>query len=349
VSTVLFLLLPVQLLAIVAGIWWASTLDRPASAPRPPVVSTTAVAAERVRVTVRVQLRTAPGPQLVAPGWSGIVTSVALAPGTVIEGGAPALAVDGIERRVCVAAFPLYRPLVPGDAGPDVAVADACLTQAGFPGSRALTGVADDELATRVAALAEVLGAPPGGALEPSWFVWTPTPGWQVASLAAEIGAPAPPAGAPVAIAAASVTDAVGDPDDLRRVAAMAALAPAVLVRASGDDRAVRWDGDLAAAVRALHALGAIEVVDAAFDVVATDLTLELEALLDPADGWVVVPASSVLPADPPCAIVGGDASWSPVVLDEVRDVAGLTYVRGLVAGEEVVVNPQAAGEIGCS
>jgi hypothetical protein len=168
---------------------------------------------ERLPASLAVRLGSAP--QLVAPNWSGLVTE-ATARGIVVSDGTVIGRVDGIQRRVCVSANPLFRTMALGTTGDDVTVLRHCLaTLTGRTAAPAKAATAvDPALVASINQAAAIIGAPANGAFDPSWVLWTPAGGWTLSTVALSVGAPAPAPGADVGIGQApllggtvSVTD----------------------------------------------------------------------------------------------------------------------------------------------
>ncbi len=118
----------------------------------------------------------AEGRAVVAPSWSGVVTSIAVAPGALVESGAVILEVDRVRRVGVATEAPFHRLLAEGDTGSDVRELQMFLAEQGFlvatPNGRfgpqtlrAMQRWAAEDLSPDLA---------DSTAFDPSWVVWLP-------------------------------------------------------------------------------------------------------------------------------------------------------------------------------
>lgn len=153
---------------------------------------------ERLPGLLTMTLATAP--TVKAPSWSGVVTWVATA-GTTVAEGSSLIAINGIQRRVCVGKTPLFRPLTLGDVGDDVVQLRHCLavitrheaTSSGSPRK------VDAALAEQIRQAASAIGAGTTKSFDPGWVLWTSNVDWKLASIDAPVNSVAPSQGTIVA------------------------------------------------------------------------------------------------------------------------------------------------------
>lgn len=149
-----------------------------------------------------------PGPTLVAPAWTGTVTSVLAAPGSVLRSGDALLTVDRVERLILQSDQPFSRSLALGDSGSDVRTLNAALSQLGFAAGGSST--VSTSTVAGIRSLASMLGAPSvePPVFDPTWFIFMPVPDLVVQSLSAQVGAPAPAVGADLLVGKPTITSA---------------------------------------------------------------------------------------------------------------------------------------------
>lgn len=166
------------------------------------------------RTGVVARLRWQDGPTLYAPTWSGTVGAVWVEPGPVRSGDRIA-SIDGVVRLAVHTPQPFFRPLSSGDRGVDVVWLHDVLITFGYLAAAPTDNDRVGPVTRRaIAALAENLGVlEPVEVFDPAWFVWLPTEQLEVATVALRAGAPAPPAGTPVAAGAPELASV-----DLERV-----------------------------------------------------------------------------------------------------------------------------------
>ncbi|RZI95948.1 MAG: hypothetical protein EOO67_01505 [Microbacterium sp.] len=136
---------------------------------------------------------------LTAPAWQGVVTSLGAQPGDRLRTGTRLVQIDEVWRVAAHTAVPIYAP-INGDSS-------ASLKQVGIDLLRQLgylrrAGSWNWDTLRAVRALAGALGVPHADtvdSIDPAWFVWIPDGRLIVASIDAQVGAPAPAFGAPVA------------------------------------------------------------------------------------------------------------------------------------------------------
>lgn len=192
----------VLVIPLAAAAWvFAQPTSLPGTTTRPTVLwgkPVTVSGPESLPGTLTV--KTGPVPTLYAPQWSGLVTAVA-SPGTQITEGTPLVTIDGIARPVCSTQVPFFRPLVLGDAGPDVLGLRHCLdvVLGGTAGGNGSDDTVGGDLVTTINELATKLGARASSVFEPTWFVWAPTFGWSLTAIQAKVGLPVPPFGSELA------------------------------------------------------------------------------------------------------------------------------------------------------
>ncbi|MEN8234182.1 MAG: peptidoglycan-binding domain-containing protein [Actinomycetota bacterium] len=134
---------------------------------------------------------------LVAPPWTGMVTSVAGV--STLRTGSEVAVVDAVVRIAAHTEAPFHRSLKRGHKGSDVAELQTLLSSLGF--------VADDDVGVfgrrteaAVRELSTVLGFERSTRVfDPAWVVWLPQEPFPVADFTLTVGTPAPFAGAVVA------------------------------------------------------------------------------------------------------------------------------------------------------
>jgi len=152
----------------------------------------------------------APGVSLLAPAWSGLVTSVAAKPGAELKSGDEVATISGVRRVAFASAQPFYRPIASGDEGEDVAELHRLLVAMGaLDQEPADPAVATFATTVGIRALAKSLGvAGTVSTFDPGWVVWLPSDPFPLGSLKLQVGQPAPPAGTAIGEAQASLTAA---------------------------------------------------------------------------------------------------------------------------------------------
>lgn len=136
---------------------------------------------------------------LVAPEWSGVVQTIAVAPGHEITNGTEIARINGIQRIAMLTAEPLYRPLSIHATGSDVAALNAFLTSQGFPSNDSDTfgGLT----ATGIRLFSEAIGVSPvTDVFDPGWVLFLNEP-IIVESTSLTTGAPVPTPGEKVVTA----------------------------------------------------------------------------------------------------------------------------------------------------
>lgn len=207
----------------IVGIAWIQSrpdrfdvLDRPVAAA---VVDVTTEDVDEAQPATAIA-HWAPPAQLVAPTWTGVVSSAAPS-GTTLRSGDTVAVVNGITRLVWALDAPFHRPLSSGATGADVGQLQTVLTALGF-----LDGEIDSRFGSATGAavrdLSELLGvSPTTSTFDPNWIVWMPAAEWTIAETKLVVGAPAPTAGTPIVVGPVQLTgfelhnsdDATVDPD----------------------------------------------------------------------------------------------------------------------------------------
>ncbi|MEM9520381.1 MAG: hypothetical protein AAGA37_13745 [Actinomycetota bacterium] len=165
--------------------------------PLPALVSPVLVNDSR-RSAVNVKATFGEAPALLAPSWSGTVTSI---PENLSTDGISSLdivvEIDGISRLAFFSERPFFRPLSRRSVGADVIQLHALLVSMGLMAESHLesdtvgwpTVVGIRELATQLGHSTRV------DDFDPSWVVWLPTPSFDVAEVHLRSGGPAPSPG----------------------------------------------------------------------------------------------------------------------------------------------------------
>ena len=257
------------------------------------------------------------------------VTSVAVKPGVAVSSGDVVVSVDGVDRVAVATAEPFWRRLQRRDAGPDVAMLEAWLAEAGFY-EGPLDGVFGRGLTAAVKAWAESLGVvKPDGVFDPGWVLWLPEDGFVVGEVTLRAGAPVPGAGAPVLVGATPLVEvSLRDQNDRRFVETGEWILEVGEVEVPVVDGAVTGEG-----------LGVLESVLDPEEAFASGRIRRAEPL-----AVVEVPATAVV-ADAEgatCVFVpDGDGFVARGVVLAGGRVSRVDVAEGLEAGGEVLVNPQ--------
>lgn len=289
-------------------------------------------------------------PPAVAPEWSGTVTATPGAVGTPVRQGDPLVEVDGKAVRAIISTKPFYRPLLLGDAGPDVIALRSALREVGRPVES--TGAVDASLA---GTLRSWLGpAGQGVVFSPAQVIWVARPDLVIASDAATIGAPAPAAGSPLLNFEPVAQDA--------RVAGTALLPEvrSASIAIAGHSYPVR-DGVVVLSPKDRAAVGAATAsgtaapgsgtTSGAAAAAATSATLDASLTLHWSVPVFSVATSALLSRrdGSMCVVerrVGAARAVTVGVTASETDI-GMSQVTGLAAGASVVVNPLESGSAG--
>lgn len=289
------------------------------------------------RTNVVAKLEIGDGPALIAPEWSGVVTSVEVSSGDAIATGDPLLSVDRVTRVAVASDMPFHRELGNGSRGRDVEALERLLVALG------LFDEEPDEIFTRTTAMAvrafeSTLGVdPPTGVFSPSLVMWMPTEPLVVGEVLVSVGSPVPGAGSAI-------------------VRAVPRVISAELVTGEGapvsfeGDRVLEVEGREVAIISGGSAI-TDEVAEAIWDsrtplgsdvaggAVMIPATLRLP---EPVEVWAV--ASSAVMVDMEgafsCVWVEDGDALIPIDVTPVGGTLGVTDLRGPLAGLRVLVNP---------
>lgn len=304
---------------------------------RQPVTAGVTKREVRDRQQVSVVLAWEEGAVLRAPGWSGIVTAVYVAPGEKLTQGQKVLAIDGVDRVSFARPWPFYRRLESGDEGPDVALLHELLLTTGF-----IEGLPDDpeffSFATSlaVADFNASLGAPATRVFDPSMVIWLPQTPFAIDTLDLSAGAPAPGPGSVIATGPATLTGAQLASASPAEPLVLEPGVPYILVK--GEARLPFAPAALTLPPESLETLaGLVEPLAERTDA-AIERETALRALAVPSTA-IVANATGGL-----CAWVADASSnpgFRPVAVTLAGSRAGVTdVVSGLSAEDQVLVNP---------
>lgn len=326
VTSVLLIAVPVAFL-----VWLRTSTDERLDALEPdPValVSPVEMRADDKLATVTVTGNWNQPDTLVAPGWQGLVTSVAIESGSAIETGDIIATIDGI-RRVGVASLePFWRTLARGDTGPDVKMLQTHLAVFGL-----YEGDIDDSygrlLEAAVKEWAAELGVhKPDGSFDPAWTAWlTPDP-FQVESVDLQPGSPAPPVGSTIA----------ASPAQLASVALISIDGSAFV--ANGE-----WTLEIQADVfpltegqpteSGLEMLAALLPIDGPPPVARVRLTDPVERLTVPATSVVTTYDGTF------CVYVQSGSGFAPKHVEVgLSKLSTIDIVQGIDSGDDILANP---------
>jgi len=194
---------------VVVGVFVPDSLNRASEVPAPitmPVIEQSDAQA----VGVKASLTWTPGPTLVAPNWTGLVTSVDVQVGDVVSSGTPVVRIDGVPRVGFASTSPFYRPLSTGMTGADVQMLRDGLSGLGI-GNVGSGAVYDSTLQRAVKTFQAIFlgagGAKVDGAFDPAMVIFLPVPDVTVATVHVQVGMTAPTQGQ-VIVDSASVLQA---------------------------------------------------------------------------------------------------------------------------------------------
>lgn len=344
------LLVGLQVIITLGCALWISTSRPTDGSPRRAAITTHAVAeGPTLRQALNATATRELGATLAAPNWDGVVTAVHLSSGDVVTSGMRVADVNGRARVVCVGAFPFYRPLTVGDAGPDVPILANCLREMGLWEAPAGWAQVFDNSLTLAASRLDVTlggtGSPQG--VDPSDFVWAASAGWTVERVNLSVGSAAPTFGEPIAFGEAHATVEF-EQTARARAAALVRLEGAI----GGSMTLISEDERTAPVPREAH----IEDVAATLasrspsataawgEPEPTSLVLTLDL---PGDARVVsVPVSAVVDdGATQCVFARDEGGFRPLILLGVVDIGQTAFVVGLSPATEVMaVAPDAQG-----
>ncbi len=265
---------------------------------------------------------------------TGIITSVSVAPGSVLSTGDEVYRVDGHPVRARASEQAFFRTLSRGDRGPDVAAAQELLNELVESASLQADGVYGASTARAVHAYAQELGL--GDAqvdFSPGWFVRIPTEESTVASVALAPGMVAPTQGVEIATIRPTVesveivaTTAGGDGE-------YQFLLDGTAVPVLRRDGTWQIDGE---AVAELLTMTSAE--DSEGSTMSVDGRIRLSTPVES----VLVPAGAVITDPTGRTCVADAATYRPIPVSVLgHDVTGAVQIdSGLPAGTQILVNP---------
>jgi hypothetical protein len=134
----------------------------------------------------------------VAPSWSGIVSSILVAPGDTVDDGTPVLRIDGVEIRYYVTDQPIYKEVCEGDASLVDEVRRVLQAQEIRVGDTKTIGRRDVTAIREYAAAIGVPGASTVSCFDPGWIIFGTKAAGPIQDIHLTVGAPPPSAGDPV-------------------------------------------------------------------------------------------------------------------------------------------------------
>lgn len=164
---------------------------------------------------VELTLTWADGPQLLSPGWAGIITQVAITPGQVLTSGENVVQVDGVWRIAAHTDRPFYAPVSPDSHPGEIQRLNAMLASLSLSAGSGQEWTRDTSRG--VHQLGERIGFPLEGTVslfDPAWVVWLPAPSVTLSLVDIRAGMAAPSQGEGIAETTpvlASITPAVKD------------------------------------------------------------------------------------------------------------------------------------------
>lgn len=124
---------------------------------------------------VELNLTWADGPQLLSPGWAGIITQVAITPGQVLTSGDTVVQVDGVWRLAAHTDQPFYAPVSPESQPAEIQRLNAMLASLSLSAGAGQEWTRDtsrgvQQFSERIGLLSE----DPVSVFDPTWVVWLP-------------------------------------------------------------------------------------------------------------------------------------------------------------------------------
>lgn len=290
-----------------------------------------------------VRVEALPGHEVYAPAWSAsLVLQSFVAPGSVLETGAPVALIDGVVRVAAATPLPFYRPLEFGDEGDDVAMLNDLLIALGYldalPTSPVAYGFTTDAAVTAWASHLGVVD--PDGSFDPGWVVWLPVAPLQVARISLYPGAPPPAPGTPLLRGPAEVIAAAVESANPGTTLSFEAEVAYVFV--SGEERFSIDTTTAGITPTDLPRLASLLPTD--------EGQPQISGLVERAEPLkvVAIPATAVQvgPSGELCAWVPVGTRYEARPITVASSRSGVTNVlTGLAAGDDVLANPAAVIE----
>jgi hypothetical protein len=299
---------------------------------------------------VQASLTWTAGPTLFAPAWSGLVTGVKAAPGSLVQSGTAIASIDGITRIALASTLPFYRMIAPGTIGPDVTALRGALARLGISPVGSGTSY-DPALEGAIKTLeARLIGEALGlakGVFDPSWVIYLPVANLKVAAVNLQVGLPAPGEGQPIAtspqslnpftLAPAASNGLIPLPLPSNPTDFVFSPAPGVDVPV-GESYTISSPTDLASVAA---------IVSQGSSTASGQINLSHAATLS------TVPATAVVSdsAGRTCVFVTSGRLLVPLLVTTASGLPGATEVVGLPASvERVIANPgEVAAGRGCT
>lgn len=337
-AALLWLALPVALVAILTTNSTKSSFDTPSSVVIAPEPNT----ADMSR-PISLRLAWAPGASLIAPGWNGTVQEVLVSEGSEVANGTPLVRVDGVQRVAAATRWPITRPVSVGDTGAEVGMVNSFLQTLGYDVA------ADDDFSRAglraVRAWAETLGVEDSESIEyfdPAWIIYLPEPG-VADSLDIQAGAPAPAPGTPFLsfrshLSAAALANATAVTRDKAPDSSQGEqITPTESAR--DDENLIIGEHALdLAADRQWVAEGSLPLLETLVraEERAVPATLQTPA----AGGQWRIPAAALITAGGTCVLVVSEDRHIPESVSVVTVLDGVAVISGALDGKRLVIVP---------
>jgi hypothetical protein len=332
-------LVAVSALASVTTLWLRHEAVTSTGSAVEPLWATFGDRPEPITTKVKVRVVRSPTTDVLAPKWGGIVTSVGIKAGDILDPiNSGPLAIDGVQRAWFVSSTPLFRAIDSKSVGTDVDSLATFLQSQGVwldhtPGERG-----GSAMLTAIRQWAEPRGFGRNVAqFDPGWVIWLDESliGARVLSVATQVGAEAPAMGSKVLTTGGAVEsiEVIDDPSQQRSVAV------------DGVTDAIEVAGRQYAFVDGRLSTDGLIALDGALFSDQVDTTLTLTHSFP--DGAFGVPASALLPngAESFCIVVRiGDAQQAigVAVVGAGAGTAVVERLDGVSRDAEVLINPAA-------
>lgn len=275
------------------------------------------------------------GPQLLSPGWAGVVTQVALKPEQVLTTGDNVVQVDGVWRIAAYTTQPFYSLVVPESDPSEVERLNTMLTSLGLSAGPGQTWTWDTTKGIRqLGEKIEVPAASDLNAFDPAWIVWLPAPSVTLSLVDIRVGMAAPTQGEGFAETAPMLASVLPAEED------------GVVLPDPGDgEEWVYQMGDVEIAFTGGLQSDAQQIAPLAATLAASKPETARAALLrrEPFTGWEVPTSAVYVDAQETTCVFTADrpSGYAAQVVEIASGAVGVTRVRGELPGHaSLLTNP---------